>query len=53
MYNDRRTHDLHRHPVEKLKIEPSNIFPLNHIIVYTKNCSYKRQGLLFKPKANK
>jgi hypothetical protein len=34
---------------DKLKIEPSNIFLLNHIVVYINNCSYKRQGILFKP----
>ena len=30
-------------------MEPSNIFLLNHIVVYINNCSYKRQGILFKP----
>jgi hypothetical protein len=33
--------------------KPSNIFLLifllNHIVVYINNCSYKRQGILFKP----
>jgi hypothetical protein len=27
----------------------SNIFLLNHIVVYINNCSYKRKGILFKP----
>ena len=33
---------------EKITQLVDNI-PLNHIVVYINNCSYKRKGILFKP----
>jgi hypothetical protein len=41
--------ELCPYTTDKLKIEPSNILLLNHIVVYINICSYKRQGILFKP----